>query len=46
MRVLVCGGRDFSDQALLEAVLDDLDRARVVTLVIEGDARGADRMAG
>ena len=46
MRVLVCGGRDFADQALLEATLDALHHARVFTVVIEGDALGADRMAG
>ena len=46
MRVLVCGGRRFSDRALLEATLDRLHRARPFAVVIEGDARGADRMAG
>ena len=46
MRVLVCGGRDFTDRALLEEVLDRLHRAQVLTALIEGDARGADRMAG
>src|SRR5690348_8049554 len=46
MRVLVCGGRDFTDQVLLEAMLDRLHHARVFTVLIEGDARGADRMAG
>jgi len=46
MRVLVCGGRAFVDQALLEEVLDRLHHARVFTVLIEGDARGADRMAG
>jgi hypothetical protein len=46
MRVLVCGGRDFTDRALLQATLDRLHHARVFTVLIEGDARGADRMAG
>jgi hypothetical protein len=46
MRVLVCGGRDFTDRALLEAELDRLHHARVFSVLIEGDARGADRMAG
>jgi hypothetical protein len=46
MRVLVCGGRDFTDRALLEAELDRLHHARIFTVLIEGDARGADRMAG
>jgi hypothetical protein len=46
MRVLVCGGRDFSDTALLDTVLDELKRCEQVDCIIEGDARGADRMAG
>jgi hypothetical protein len=46
MRVLVCGGRAFTDRTLLEATLDRLHHARVFTVLIEGDARGADRMAG
>jgi hypothetical protein len=46
MRVLVCGGRTFADQALLEATLDRLHHIRVFTTLIEGDAVGADRMAG
>jgi hypothetical protein len=46
MRVLVCGGRRFADRALLEAVLDRLHRARPFAVLIEGDAQGADRMAG
>ncbi len=46
MRVLVCGGRGFTDQDLLEAALNRLHHARVFTVLIEGDARGADRMAG
>jgi len=46
MRVLVCGGRNFDDQALLEAVLDRLHKVHAFAVLIEGDARGADRMAG
>lgn len=46
MRVLVCGGRDFSDPALLNRTLDDLAKTEVVDCVIEGNARGADRIAG
>jgi hypothetical protein len=46
MRVLVCGGRDFADSALLYGVLDELNRAKTIICVIEGDARGADRLAG
>ncbi len=46
MRVLVCGGRDFADSALLYGVLDELNRTNPIICVIEGDARGADRLAG
>jgi hypothetical protein len=46
VRVLVCGGRKFSNEALLRATLDRLHRARVFNTLIEGDAIGADRMAG
>jgi hypothetical protein len=46
MRVLVCGGRDFSDCKAVFDALDDLARHEVVDCIIEGDARGADRIAG
>src|SRR5262245_59385557 len=46
MRVLVTGGRSFSDQELLVAVLDRLDAARGFTVLIHGDASGADHLAG
>ena len=46
MRVLVCGGRDFSDCGLVWDTLDKLARVEVIDCIIEGDARGADRIAG
>lgn len=46
MRVLVCGGRDFNDCGLVWATLDQLARTDSVDCLIEGDARGADRIAG
>jgi hypothetical protein len=49
MRLLVCGSRTWTDRARLWQVLDRLvteqSDGQVVT-VIEGDARGADRLAG
>jgi hypothetical protein len=42
MKVLVCGGRDFKDEAWVFRVLDDLNPDEVV----QGCARGADSMAG
>lgn len=46
MRLLVCGGRDFSDTAGAYKVLDAMHRALNIDVVIEGNARGADRIAG
>lgn len=43
--VLVCGGRDFDDKSLLFDVLDGINKARGIVLVIQGGARGADRLA-
>ena len=41
MKVLVCGGRNFSDFKLLEQILDELD----IDIIVHGDARGADRLS-
>lgn len=46
MRVLVCGGRDFTDTASAYRELDRLHREYAFDVVIEGDAKGADRIAG
>ena len=46
MKLIVCGGRDFADRAFLFAALDAVHRKRPVSLVIHGDAPGADRLAG
>jgi hypothetical protein len=45
-RLLVCGGRDFADKVGAYKVLDAWHRALGIGVVIEGDARGADRIAG
>jgi hypothetical protein len=43
----VCGGRSFSDQRFLEGALDDVHaRHGPFSVVIDGDARGANQMAG
>ena len=44
MRILLCGGRDYSDPARLYAVLDSIHRDHVVGEVIHGAARGADSL--
>ena len=46
MRIIVCGGRDFSDREALFRVLDDLHTTHGFTLLVHGAARGADRLAG
>ena len=46
MRLLVCGGRNFDDRALMDWALDPyLPMPTTELLVIEGGARGADTMA-
>jgi hypothetical protein len=45
MRILVTGGRDFTDKDLVDATLDRLHAERKFTLVIHGAARGADWLA-
>jgi hypothetical protein len=44
-RVLVCGGRDFSDRAWLYRVLDGVHNSDPFLCVIQGGARGADSLA-
>ena len=52
MRVLVCGGRDFTDRTAIYRELNRLHDESVdfgsdgITTLIYGDARGADRIAG
>lgn len=45
MRILVCGGRDFSDRAALDQVLDYYRTTLPITDLVQGDARGADNFA-
>jgi hypothetical protein len=49
LRLLVCGSRDWTDRALLARVIDqavtDHAQGRAGVLLIEGGARGADRLA-
>ena len=46
LRVLVCGGRDYKDAVTLTAVLNVINADLGIDCIIEGHARGADRMAG
>jgi hypothetical protein len=43
--ILVCGGRAYRDKAFLEHALDMITGARSVSVLIEGGALGADRLA-
>jgi hypothetical protein len=45
-RVIVCGGRDYNDFTTLSAVLTAVHRRRGIKEIIEGDAPGADKLAG
>jgi len=48
MKVLVCGGRDFTDRDALFAALDKIDAELPrpgITCIISGCARGADSLA-
>ena len=45
MRVLVCGGRDYSDADKMTRILDDLHAATPFSLLVYGMARGADDLA-
>ncbi|HEX8912677.1 MAG TPA: DUF2493 domain-containing protein [Humisphaera sp.] len=45
LRLIVCGGRRFADRAAVFVALDHLHATRVVSMVIEGGADGADALA-
>lgn len=45
MKVLVCGGRDYTDLDRVYAVLDKLHDEAGVDVVVHGDASGADSLA-
>lgn len=46
MKVLICGGRDFSDRDFIFKSLDQLHAEHHFSLLIHGGARGADSLAG
>jgi hypothetical protein len=50
LRLLVCGSREWTDRELLAATVDQAiaehGQGRPGVVLIEGDARGADRLAG
>lgn len=44
MRLLVCGGRDYDNRPFVFEKLDQLHALNPITCVIEGGAKGADRL--
>jgi hypothetical protein len=46
LKILVTGGREYSNRPFVFAVLDRVHRARGISLIIHGAARGADTIAG
>lgn len=45
MRLLVCGSRDYYDVNRMTEILCTIHEKRPITVLIQGMARGADRMA-
>ena len=45
MRILVCGDRNWNDWKYLEAALDIINDATPISVIIEGEAKGADSFA-
>lgn len=45
MKALVCGGRNFSDQNVIEESLAYLHDRRRLTVILHGDATGADTLS-
>ncbi len=45
MRILVCGGRNFSDRKLMCKTLDQIYISNDFTHLIHGNANGADKMS-
>ncbi len=45
IKILVCGGRDYSERRLLYEELDKVHAENQIAIVITGGARGADSLA-
>lgn len=45
MRVIVCGGRNYADEAFVETELDRLHSNKPIKLLMHGGATGADALA-
>lgn len=45
IKVLVCGGRNYDDFLTLDETLENLDIHQGIELIIQGGAKGADKLA-
>ena len=45
MKIIVCGGRDYSDKEFLFKILDFFHINKGITLIVQGGAKGADALA-
>lgn len=45
MKVLVCGSRDYTDEAFIFGILDNFLNGQGITEIIAGEARGVDAIA-
>lgn len=46
MKIIVCGGRNYSNEKFIFDELDKLNSECHISLLIEGGAKGADSLAG
>jgi len=45
MKVLVCGGRNYNERNTVFAILDEIHAETIISLVINGQASGADSLS-
>jgi hypothetical protein len=45
IKILVCGGRDYTDAETLYKVMDEITKDAGPLIIVQGEARGADRLA-
>lgn len=46
MRIVVTGGRNFTDRSVIHGCLDFIHRLKPITVVRHGDAKGVDQICG
>lgn len=46
MKIIVCGGRNYSNKEYLYQYLTQIHTRKPITMVVHGAARGADKLAG